>query len=150
MTGKNIQSVIRKESVISKKVKMLFAILFVGAFGLLQTVPAYAAPPEGFDFTVVVPDANYVPGELLVRFAPKAEGIQRSTAEKTQILSSLGGGIIKRNYKIVPGLSLVILPAGQTVEDALKTFNKTDGILYAEPNYRCEAESTFPNEIDPS
>ena len=75
----------------SKKAPMLFAILFVGAFGFLQTVSTYAALPEGFDFTVAA-DANYAPGELLVRFAPRADGVQRSTAEKNQILTSLGGG----------------------------------------------------------
>ncbi len=66
--------------------------------------------------------------------------------EKSEILNSLGGGVIKRNFKIVSGLTLVKLPAGLTVKDALKTFNKTDGILYAQPNYIYEAFSTFPNE----
>jgi subtilisin family serine protease len=91
-------------------------------------------------------DASYKPGELLVRFAPKAARTQRSTAEKHEILSVLGGGIIKRDYRIVPGLSVVKLPDGMTVQDALKTFNKANGILYAEPIYRVKALSTFPND----
>ena len=58
----------------------------------------------------------------------------------------MGGGTINKSFKIVPGLTLVKLPTGLTVKDALKTFNKTDGILYAEPNYRVKALSTFPND----
>lgn len=80
-------------------------------------------------------DLPYKPGELIVRFAPNADGIQHSTTEKTQILSSLGGATIKHNFTTVPGLCIVELPVGQTVEDALKTFNKANGILYAEPDY---------------
>jgi hypothetical protein len=33
-----------------------------------------------------------------------------------------------------------------TVQDALKTFNKTDGILYAHPNHQMKALSKFPND----
>lgn len=132
----------------SKKVLMSLTVLFVGTVGLLQTVPAYAAPPKGHDFTVAAPDANYAPGELIVRFAPKADGEQRTTAEQNAVLSAINGGTVEESCKLVPGLTLVILPAGQTVKDALKTFNNTDGILYAEPNYECEVESTFPNEIN--
>jgi subtilisin family serine protease len=116
----------------------------VGIFCVGQL--ADAAPPEGHDFTVVAADAVYKPGELLVRFAPKADGKQLSTAEKKQILISLGGAALKHNFKIVPGLSLVKLPAEQTVKDALKTFNNRDGILYAEPNYRIYFASTFPDD----
>ena len=50
--------------------------------------------PEGHDFTVVAADDVYALGELLVRFAPKTNGIQRNTEEKLQILSSLGGATI--------------------------------------------------------
>jgi predicted outer membrane repeat protein len=88
----------------------------------------------------------YKPGELLVRFAPKANGIQRNTEEKIQILSSLGGATIKRNFTLVSGLTLVKLPAWLTVKDALKTFNRTDGIFYAEPNYKIYLASTFPDD----
>lgn len=121
-------------------------ILTVGVFFCVQI--SIAAVPEGHDFTVVSADAIYKPGELLVRFAPKAGGEQRSAEEKNQILSYLGGAALKRSYKLVPGLSLVKLPPGQTVKDALKTFNNTDGILYAEPNYRIYFASTFPNDPD--
>ncbi|MCK4886310.1 MAG: S8 family serine peptidase, partial [Planctomycetes bacterium] len=66
--------------------------------------------------------------------------------DKNQILSSVGGGNIKRNFNIVPGLSVVTLPAGMTVEEALQQFNGADGILYAQPNYEVKAISTFPDD----
>jgi len=101
--------------------------------------------PEGHDFTTVPADANYAPGQLLVRFAAKENGQQMNLIEKNEILSSLGGATIQHNFKL-PGLTLVKLPTGQTVKDALKTFNGTNGILYAEPDYKITFESTFPND----
>ena len=97
------------------------------------------------DFTVAG-NHPYKQGELIVRFAPKAYGKHRSKQEKNQILSSLGGTTIKREFRIVPGLSVVQLPPGMTVEDALPVFNNTDGILYAEPDYEVTVCSTIPND----
>jgi subtilisin family serine protease len=101
--------------------------------------------PEGHDFTVAA-DAAYEPGELIVRFAAKADGKQLNSIEKDQILASLGGGVVKRSYSLVRGLSVIELPEGVTVEQALRSYNKADGILYAEPNYRVKALSTIPND----
>ena len=89
---------------------------------------------------------EYVPGELLVRFASKPDGGQMMTAEREQILAFVGGGTITQSFRIVSGLTLVKLPAEITVEDALKTFKNTDGILNAQPNYILHATSTFPND----
>jgi len=74
---------------------------------------------------------GHVPGELLVRFEPKANGIQRSRAEKTQILSSLGAATIREDFRIVPGLSHIKLPAGVTVEQAIEQLNKTPYVIFA-------------------
>ncbi|MHC4158437.1 MAG: LamG-like jellyroll fold domain-containing protein [Planctomycetota bacterium] len=101
--------------------------------------------PKGHDFTVVG-DAPYKPGQLIVRFAPTSNGKVCSTTGKSQILSSLGGGIIRQNFKIIPSLSIVQLPAAMTVEEALLVFNNADGILYAEPDYEVEISSTFPDD----
>jgi parallel beta-helix repeat protein len=89
---------------------------------------------------------EYVPGELLVRFAPKPDGRQMMTAEREQILASMGGGTITQSFSIVPGLTLVKLPPEITVEDVLKTFKSTNGILNVQPNYILHATSTFPND----
>ncbi|MHC4388137.1 MAG: S8 family serine peptidase [Planctomycetota bacterium] len=106
---------------------------------------AVPSAPKDHDFTVPV-NARYKPDELLVRFAPRPNGIPPGLQEKTQILNALGGLVMKRNYKIVPGLAAVKLPPGMTVEDALQRFDKANGILYAQPNYRLNASWTFPND----
>ncbi|MDD5064748.1 MAG: S8 family serine peptidase [Phycisphaerae bacterium] len=108
-----------------------------------------AAPPAGHDFTKVQPGASYKEGRLLVRFEPreiKGKLSGMSVGEKKRILDSLGGAKEKHSFDMVPGLSLVELPAGMTVEEALKKFNKKGGILYAEPDYKITFGSTFPND----
>ena len=99
------------------------SILSVAAAGV-------GLPPAGHDFTQVASSQEFIPDHLLVRFAAGVESAQRA-----QILNSLGGAQIAREYELVPGLCLVTLPAGQTVQQALLTYNGTSGILYAEPDY---------------
>jgi uncharacterized repeat protein (TIGR01451 family) len=94
----------------------------------------------------VLADAPYNEGQLLVRFASKTDGRQRTSIEKSQILISLGGGSVKHEYKNIKGLSLITLPSDLTVKDALKTYNTRDEILYAEPDYFIPLSSTFPND----
>jgi subtilisin family serine protease len=91
-------------------------------------------------------DLPYKEGELLVRFAPKAEGIQRTIQECNQILTTFNAGTIKKSMKFVPGLTLVKLPESLTVENALLIFKDMDGILYVEPNYKIKFYSMFPND----
>jgi len=101
--------------------------------------------PKDKDFTV--PEkVPHKPDELIVRFDRKTNGKSHSEVEKTGILHSLGGGTIKRHFKIVPDLSVVKLPPGVTVDNALKKFNGAKGILYAQPNYELKALSNFPND----
>lgn len=88
----------------------------------------------------------HVPGELLVRFSPKDSGIQKSGFDKIQVLSTLGSAKIEESYQIVPGLSLVKLSPGQSVENALSIYNQTEGILHAQPNYIYEPSTIFPND----
>jgi subtilisin family serine protease len=95
---------------------------------------------------VAASDLPYKEGELVVRFAPKTNGKQRTTDERNQILSSFNGGTVKHSIKIVPGLSLVKLPENLTVTDALSKLRGKSGILYVEPNYKIKLLSTFPND----
>ena len=64
-------------------------------------------------------DLPYKEGELLIRFAPKVAGLQRTKQEHNQILSSLNAGEVNRSYKRVQGLTLVKLPENVKVKDAL-------------------------------
>jgi hypothetical protein len=116
-----------------------------GLAGIESMSTGASSIPKGHDFTVVG-NTPYKPGELIVRFGAKPNGQMHSMAEKNQILSSVGGGNINRDFTIVPGLSVVTLPPGVTVEEALQQFNGADGILYAEPDYEVKAISTFPDD----
>ena len=95
---------------------------------------------------IAASNLSYKEGELLVRFAPKANGTQKTSDERNQILSSFDAGTVKKSVKLVPGLSLVKLPANLTVADALQKLQAKNEILYAEPNYKIKLASTFPND----
>ncbi len=103
-------------------------------------------PPKDYDFTKIPPGADYREGELLVRFIPKSNGKSPTIKEKKKILKSIKGGTLKESYDLVPGLTLVKLPSGKKVAKVLKKFNKTKGIMYAEPNYKLKALSTIPTD----
>lgn len=96
--------------------------------------------------SVKAADLPYKEGELLIRFAPKTNGIQQTTNERNQILSSLDAGTVKKTIRLVPGLSVVKLPANLTVAEALPKLQGKSEILYAEPNYKLNLFSTFPND----
>ena len=72
-----------------------------------------AAPPARAD---PPPDAEFVPGQLLVRFDP---GVGK--AESDELAADQGGDVIER-FGIVPGLALVDLPPGLGVEAAESRF----------------------------
>ena len=93
-------------------------------------------------------DSNlpYKEGELLVRFAPKTNGKQRTTDERDQILFSFNAGAVKHSVKLVPGLSLVKLPDNLKVKDALSKLRGKGEFLYIEPNYKIRKALTFPND----
>src|SRR5512142_1235590 len=61
-------------------------------------------PPANHDFTRLAPGQDFNCTNLLVRFAPGVESAQR-----TQILNTLGGAQIAREYELVPNLCLVTL-----------------------------------------
>ncbi len=108
--------------------------IFLYIFAMFLTSPVF-----GYE-------ADYVPGEVLVRFNPKDNGVLRNTEEKAEILASLGGGTIVQSYKLVPELCLVKLPQAISVEDAIRVFGTSAKIAHVQPNYIYRALSTFPND----
>jgi len=92
-------------------------------------------------------DLPYKQGELLIRFAPELGGVQRTTAERNQVLSSLNAGEVKHSFKRVPGLTLVTLPENLKVEDALVQLKGKSEFLYVEPNWKISFESIEPNDM---
>ncbi|MFA6187228.1 MAG: S8 family serine peptidase, partial [Phycisphaerae bacterium] len=91
-------------------------------------------------------DLPYKEGELIVKFAPKTNGKQKTAQEHNKILSSLNAGTVKKSLKLVPGLTLVKLPQGHKVADSLSKFKGKSEILYVEPNYKIKLYSTTPND----
>ena len=92
---------------------------------------------------------EYKPGQLLVRFAPdKAMAYPSKETQKDKLLESVPDVSVVEQFKFVPGLSLIELPEGVSVSDALESLNARDDVLYAQPNYRVYADSVLPN--DPS
>jgi subtilisin family serine protease len=90
-------------------------------------------------------EPNYSPDRILVQFAPDSVGEFLGSVEKEELVESVCGGIIEHEYEIVPGLTLVKLPKGQTVEDSLESLNTADRILYAEPDYKIKLLA-YPND----
>lgn len=122
----------------SKKNVLLHSVVLT-VLVLNQIPPLYARSPN---------DLGYKPGELMVRFAPKGKGIQRTKAEQNNVLRAINAGNVKHSYKLVPGLSVIKLARGLTVENALKRFKNRGEVLYAEPNHKIYLDSTFPNDPD--
>ncbi|MDH4241530.1 MAG: S8 family serine peptidase, partial [Phycisphaerae bacterium] len=96
--------------------------------------------------SVKAADLPYKEGELLIRFAPRIDGIQRTTDERNQILASFNAGTVKASFKLLPSLSVVKLPVNLTVVDALPKLRGKSEILYVEPNYKIRLASTLPND----
>ena len=90
-------------------------------------------------------DLPYKEDEVIVRFAPKNDGKQRNTDERNQVLTTFNAGEVKRSTKLVPGLSLVKLPANLTVDDVISKLKGKSETLYVEPNYKIRGTST-PND----
>lgn len=108
--------------------------------GLLPAPAAAGLPNASRDFNVVQAGVQYTPRRLLVRFRDDV----KSSARVVLVVAQ--GGTIDRDCRVVPGLVVVELPAGQAVADALSKYNKVPGVLYAEPDYQWNAISTTPND----
>lgn len=100
-------------------------------------------------------DSDYKSGELLVRFLDgSSERIQQELGLPLTKEAALGelsetvilGSYVDKTYeRISDCLSLVKLPVGVTVEEAVAEFYLSGEIIYAEPNYRIRA-NLVPND----
>ncbi|MGA2322215.1 MAG: S8 family serine peptidase [Sedimentisphaerales bacterium] len=75
----------------------------------------------------------YKPGVILVRFANDPN----TSAKNTILKSVLGttGSPVKSEYTLVHGLTLVSLPAGVSVENAMASLKQSSSVMYAGPDY---------------
>jgi subtilisin family serine protease len=101
-----------------------------------------------FAISSVANDLPYKEDQILVRFSTKQGGLQRTSAERNQVLSTIDAGTVKHSFKLVPGLTVVKLPQNLSVTDALSRLKNSPEILYAEPDYKLQLRSTFPNDTD--
>jgi subtilisin family serine protease len=115
---------------------------------------AAAMAATKYSFTSLAANVPFAEGRLFVRFAPQTNRTWPSLYAKSSILAGAGKGKLKnasivKEYNAVQGLSLVKLPEGLAVKDALAALNNTGGILYAEPDYQLKALSVpqiIPND----
>jgi subtilisin family serine protease len=75
----------------------------------------------------VARDAEFAPGEVLVRFDPRADGTDRTAA-----LEAVGGETGRRLF--VPGLRVVRID-GTSVRSAVAELDRRPGVRFAEPNF---------------
>lgn len=86
------------------------------------------------------PTAQYRPDHILVRPKPgtSAEALLRfHAANKARVL---------RLLPAEGGLQIVSVPAGQTVGDLVKSYQKSDLVEFAEPDYLAHTCGTSPND----
>ena len=82
--------------------------------------------------------ASYVPGELLVRFRSGTTASERSASLAVEGARPAGG-------LGVPGLALVKIPAGASVDTVGAELEQDPSVIYAEPNY-VRRYSVVPND----
>ena len=97
---------------------------------------ATAGPPAKVRTTAVV--ADYVAGEVVVRFK---SGIGRTG--RAAVLRETGAE--RKRWLRLSGAELLRVPAGKSVEAAVRELEAQRDVLYAEPNFIYEASAT-PND----
>ncbi|MBN1436833.1 MAG: S8 family serine peptidase [Sedimentisphaerales bacterium] len=90
---------------------------------------------------------SYVPGELIIRFAPqRGDRVQVQTMRENRLRDTISDARIDREFSFDRDVSLVELPTGVSVKDAINQLAGREDILYVEPNFKVQAFQTFPND----
>jgi hypothetical protein len=77
----------------------------------------------------IAQNAPHANDRVLVRFVPGAASDKRSAAR------AAAAADLQTSYKIVPGLELLKVHKGRTVEQAIEKLRRNPNVLYAEPDY---------------
>lgn len=122
--------------------KLTLAAILAGCavFAGAQELEGQAARARDFAAKAYLrlnPQATYLPGRVLVRFAPGAHETDRAAARKN------AQGLLMRRYKIVPGLELIDSPLG--TEKAMEILRKNPHVLFVQPDYVRHISAT-PND----
>jgi len=131
------------------KLNALVLTLIAGLF-LAVIVMAQTAPIEAVNNTSAIPGDNktttpapsnttpalYVQGELLVQFNPSAFPNNQSMQASSMQANAAIGAVMKTDYtqQGMPGLELVSLPPGMTIEKGISYYQSLPTVKYAEKN----------------
>ena len=132
-----------------KKIIYLVLFLFLASCGSDNTPGLSAGSSQGVGVSSArgaaesilsgVEKGRYVEGELLVKFKPGVAAASSSKANQAAGAASI------RRFSLVPELEHVKLPAGLSVQDAIKQYMSDPNVEYAEPNYLKRA-TMMPND----
>ncbi len=89
--------------------------------------------------------AEYVEGELLIKFKDEIAVNQQAIVNASAIAHSKTGAIIKKEFKGLRGVQLVKLPGHKSIRQALESYLMDTQVEYAEPNYIVHTTVT-PND----
>ncbi len=120
------------------KNNIAWAILFAM---ILSFVPVEAS------YGTILFEENHALGmegdELIVRFKPEA---LKGFSVMSEVHASAGSKV-KKNFKLVPGLSLVQIEEGTTLSEAMEYYRNNPHVLYVEPNYPVYAMDVWEQGI---
>src|SRR5207253_6908425 len=77
--------------------------------------------------------------QLLVRFRPALVAHARAT------IHGLADAHTGARYRSIPGLELVMIDTGRSIDAALEVYRKRPEVLYAEPNFQVHID-TVPDD----
>ncbi|MBZ5623759.1 MAG: S8 family serine peptidase, partial [Acidobacteriia bacterium] len=122
-------------------------LLAISPAAMSQTTGATAVFEAGgsgnnASFAAARSGPKYAPGRVILRFRA---GVPVAAQAATH---SRVGATVLRRFHVVPGLQIIQLPAGWSVEEALYRYRNDPNIVYAEPDTVLHVLETVPN--DPS
>ena len=118
---------------------VLFLLIFILTASSAASADEIIIYDDGYPEPENYPQESplYVPGEIFVKYDPEL-----ITA------SALSEDVIASFPELVPGLHLIRLPEGVSVEDAVEYFESQPGVIYAEPNYYLDSFSSDSSDND--
>jgi subtilisin family serine protease len=114
----------------------------VFAVGLGSGGSSLASPSAPRSAASAHESQDFVPGQLLVRFAPGT-----TPAAAAAVNAKIGASTVKSFATLVPHLQLVRLPAAVSVSAAQQMYAHQAGVRYAQPNWVSHIEDVAPASI---
>ena len=87
-------------------------------------------------------EVKSVPDKILVRFRPSIAANAAVYTQASNAASASIGATVVKQYAFVPGLEVVKLPSGISVNDSIATYQKNANVAYAEPDFIYSVNAT--------